>query len=150
MGNAQINTPINILLADDDADEQHFFETAVKELPFEITLKTVKNGAQLMDYLSNNCGSLPDVIFLDIIMPRKNGLECLLEIKHNEFFKRIPVIMYSNSVGDEYIRKSYKGGAFNFFRKGIYVELTESINKLLINLSGSADQPSEDKFVFSL
>ena len=146
----QKNKPISILLADDDADEQYFFERAVKELPFEITLRTVPDGTQLMEHLSHNSECLPDILFLDINMPRKNGMECLTEIKSNEYLKSIPVIMYSNSVGDEHVKKSYKDGAFHFLRKGIYSELTASISMLLACLNENADQPSEDRFMFRL
>ena len=84
------------------------------------------------------------------MMPLKTGIECLREIKRNASFSAIPVIMYSNSVGDEYIAKCYKSGADYFFRKGIYPELTESISKLLANLGENAQQTSEERFVFRL
>src|ERR1035438_9176072 len=104
-----LKSPIlNILLADDDADERYFFEIVLKELPIATNLKTVPDGERLMEYLSQNLDNLPDVLFLDIIMPRKNGIECLTEIMSNEKLKRIPVIMYSNSVGDDYITKCYR------------------------------------------
>ena len=140
----------NILLADDDADERYFFEIGLKELPIVTNLKTVPDGMRLMEYLSQNSDNLPDVLFLDIIMPRKNGIECLTEIMSNEKLKRIPVIMYSNSVGDDYVIKCYQYGATYFLKKGNYSELTESIDKLLAILGKSPNQASVDKFKFSL
>ena len=113
-------SPINILLAEDDADEQYFFEISLKELSIVTNLKTVSDGVKLIEYLSQNLDNLPQVLFLDIIMPRKNGIECLTEIMNNEKLKRIPVIMYSNSVTDEYIIKSYNYGALYFLQKGNY------------------------------
>ena len=140
----------NILLADDDADERYFFEIALKKLPIVTNLKTVPDGARLMEYLSQNSDNLPDVLFLDIFMPRKNGIECLTEIMRNEKLKQIPVIMYSNSVGDNYIIKCYQYGAFYFLQKGNYSELTESISKLLAILAKTPNQASKDRFKFSL
>ena len=146
-----LKSPIlNILLADDDADERYFFEIALKELQIATKLKTVPDGERLMEYLSQNPDNLPDVLFLDIIMPRKNGMECLTEIMSNEKLKPIPVIMYSNSVGDDYIIKCYQYGATYFLQKGNYSELTESIDKLLAILGKSTNQASADKFKFSL
>ncbi|WP_161499162.1 response regulator [Flavipsychrobacter stenotrophus] len=146
-----LQNPIpKILLADDDADERYFFEIALKELPTATNLKTVPDGVGLMEYLSRNSDNLPDVLFLDIMMPRKNGIECLTEIMRNEKLKQIPVIMYSNSVGDDYIIKCYQYGATYFLQKGIYSELTESIDKLLAILGRTPNQASKDRFKFSL
>ncbi len=131
----QHNTPLYIVLADDDADERYCFEKELKILPFSINLKTVPDGARLMDYLSKNSEHLPDVLFLDINMPRKNGLECLTEIKCNEKLKRIPVIIYSTSLGDENVNTYYQYGANNFLEKGNYSELTKCFEQILTSLA---------------
>src|ERR1035437_7875258 len=91
------NTPLNILLADDDKDDCIFFDTALKKLPVSTHLTTVYDGEELMSYLSENSNKLPDVIFLDLSMPRKNGFECLNEIKENNKLKDIFVVMFSIS-----------------------------------------------------
>ncbi|MBC8048251.1 MAG: response regulator, partial [Fimbriimonadaceae bacterium] len=82
---------INVLLADDDKDDRYFFDKALKQIPIATHLKTVADGEKLMDYLLKNDVPLPDVLFLDLNMPRKNGSECLAEIKRNEKLKEIPV-----------------------------------------------------------
>ena len=69
----QQHAPIHILLADDDIDDISFFDKALKELPVSVNLTTVNDGHQLMNYLSENLEHLPDVLFLDLNMPRKNG-----------------------------------------------------------------------------
>ena len=69
---------LNVLLADDDPDDRLFFGMAMKTVPISSILSTVDNGEELMLYLSKNIKQLPDVIFLDLNMPRKNGRECLL------------------------------------------------------------------------
>ena len=75
----------NLLLADDDEDDCDFFKEALDELLLPTSLVTVNDGVQLMDFLSESgAENLPDILFLDLNMPRKNGLECLTEIKQLE------------------------------------------------------------------
>ena len=74
-------TVINILLADDDVDDCLFFEKVLKEISIKTNLSIVNDGEQVVAYLLKNMAKLPDVIFLDLNMPRKNGFECLSIIK---------------------------------------------------------------------
>ena len=91
------HAPLNILLADDDIDDRFFFEKALNEIPIATHLTIVRDGEQLMNYLFENSTHLPDVLFLDISMPRKTGIECLSEIKENKKLKDIPVVIFSTS-----------------------------------------------------
>jgi len=93
----QQHPSLNILLADDDIDDRFFFDKALQEIPLATSLSTVNNGEQLMNYLVENYGNLPDVLFLDLSMPRKTGFECLAEIKENALLKELPVIMFTTS-----------------------------------------------------
>src|ERR1039457_5741545 len=97
MKSKQQHTPLNILLADDDADDRFLFEKALKEIPITTHLTTVHDGDQLINYLSENSEHLPDLLFLDLSMPRKTGFECLSEIKENKKLNDLPVIMFSTS-----------------------------------------------------
>src|ERR1035437_1453770 len=142
------NEPLNIMLADDDADERYFFEEALLVLPIATNLKTVPDGERLMNYLSIHSGHLPDVLFLDINMPRKNGIECLKEIKCNEKLKQIPVIIYSTFFGDENVNSYYQNGANDFLRKGSFSELEKCFEKILTLLAKKL--PSRYKFMTSL
>ena len=120
--------PLNILLADDDVDDCSFFEKALREIPIASQLKTVCDGEQLMNYLFENLGNLPEVLFLDLNMPFKNGFECLVEIKENEQLHNLPVVMFStafpkNSIYEEELKnKLLKIGAFHFIRKPHNIE----------------------------
>jgi response regulator RpfG family c-di-GMP phosphodiesterase len=89
------NTPLKILLVDDDKDDRSFFEKALKQVPVTTELTTVQNGEQLMSYLSINSGKHPDVLFLDLNMPRKCGYESLAEISENEKLKELFVVIFS-------------------------------------------------------
>jgi CheY-like chemotaxis protein len=72
---------LRVLLADDDADDCLFFKEALEELPLSTSLTIVNDGDQLMKWLLKNTSRLPHVLFLDLNMPRKNGFECLTEIR---------------------------------------------------------------------
>ena len=80
---------LNILLADDDLDDCHFFKEALTEMILPTNLIIVNDGEKLMDLLIKETITLPHILFLDINMPRKNGFECLSEIKHHEKLKSI-------------------------------------------------------------
>ena len=117
----QQHAPISILLADDDIDDISFFDNALKELPVSTHLTTVNDGEQLMNYLSENLEHLPDVLFLDLNMPRKNGFECLCEIRENEKLKNISIVIFSTSYPQD---ESYELGTIsNLFKLGarIYI-----------------------------
>lgn len=124
--------PINILYADDDADDCQFFKEALRALPIHTNFTTVNDGEELMDYLSDNAGHLPHVLFLDINMPRKNGFECLTEIKQNEKLKDLPVVMFSTMNSKEKITTLFKNGASIYVHKpSDFVELIQVINHAL-------------------
>ncbi len=89
--------PINILLADDDLDDRGLFTKALEQLFIKTTLTVVQDGEELMNYLNNNSNPNPDILFLDLSMPRKTGFECLPEIKEKEKTKDIPVIVFTTS-----------------------------------------------------
>lgn len=89
--------PLNVLLADDDPDDRFFFTKALSEIPIETHLTTVNNGEELMKYFSDNIKNLPDILFLDLSMPRKTGYECLVEMKADKKLENLPAIMYTTS-----------------------------------------------------
>ena len=96
--NHKVNSQqFSILLADDDIDDCKFFQNAVDELQLATRLNIVHNGEELMKHLNDNVDQLPDVLFLDLSMPRKTGFECLSEIKEDEFLKGLPVIVFTTS-----------------------------------------------------
>lgn len=109
--------PLSILLADDDTDDCIFFKEALEELPLTTQLTTVHDGEQLMQLLMNDTNELPDVLFLDLNMPRKNGFECLSEIKHSQRLQVLPVIIFSTSFEQEVINLLFINGAQYFIRK---------------------------------
>lgn len=108
---------LNVLLADDDTDDCTFFRSALGELSIATNLKLVHDGEQLMSYLSDATVQLPNVLFLDLNMPRKNGVECLTEITQNDKLKNIPVVMFSTFYSKDTINTLFKIGARVYIRK---------------------------------
>lgn len=107
---------LHILLADDDDDDRYFFAQAIQELSGTIKLSTANDGTELLRLLKDTV-ELPDIIFLDLNMPRKNGLECLEELRQNVHLKNIPVIIYSTSSHPRQVEDTYIKGANLFIQK---------------------------------
>lgn len=153
---------LKILLADDDKDDRLFFKQALDELSISSNLTTVNNGEELMNHLikheDSNGGT--DVLFLDINMPRKNGFECLCEMKQNEKLKNIPVVMFSTSNSWDTINMLFKSGTNVYIHKPsdfaqlkqvihhalpLATEKTNSKNPLKYILNAAnGDRPSSD------
>jgi CheY-like chemotaxis protein len=138
---------LNILLADDDSTDRFFFDEALKEVFIPTHLTTVNDGEELLKYLTVN--DLPDVIFLDLNMPRKNGAECLIEIKNKPALKNIPIVIYSTSLHKEVANELYKNGAHYYLQKCDFSELRDAIQRVLTLLGKSPSQPSRKDFIAS-
>jgi CheY-like chemotaxis protein len=143
---------LNILLADDDADDCLFFEEAISELVPPTTFTAVHDGEQLMKLLSNKINKLPNVIFLDLNMPRKNGFECLTEIKKNKALKDLPVVIFSTSFEQEVVNQLYQNGAHFFIRKPSEFSLFKKIILYAITLmkENNNSQPSSEDFILTV
>ena len=108
---------ISVLIVDDDADDRQLFEDAVKEIDERIECIAAKDGQQALELLKNSHGHLPDLIFLDLRMPRFSGRRCLLEIKKDKLLSHIPVIIYTTSQEVEESQELKDMGAVHFMSK---------------------------------
>ena len=145
--------PLNILLADDDTDDCIFFKEAVEELLLSTQLTAVNDGEQLMKLLTNETNELPDVLFLDLNMPRKNGFECLSEIKGNQKLRQLPVIIFSTSFEQEVVNLLYRNGAQYFIRKpSEFSQFKKIIHQTFITLIIPQNilQPNRENFVLTV
>lgn len=110
--------PKTILMADDDPDDCLLTQDAWEESGSPHTLRFVRDGAELLDYL-NHRGKfldsedhpLPGLILLDLNMPRKNGHQALKEIRDHEVFRHIPVVVMTTSIDEQDTRRTYALGA---------------------------------------
>lgn len=145
------NTRSNrILIADDDLDDCLLVEEAFKESGHNFDLSFVHDGIELEQYLlQEGCNPAltptqrPDLILLDLNMPRKNGLEVLTEIKANPNLRSIPVVVLTISSSDEDILRTYELGGAGFIVKpnaiSDMIEVVEVLNQYwfeVVELSG--------------
>jgi CheY-like chemotaxis protein len=132
-------------MADDDNDDSLLVHDALVESRLPITLKIVRDGEELMDYLFhlgsyNSINQSPHLglILLDLNMPRKHGLEVLKEIKNHPHLRRIPVIIFTNSNAAEDIYNTYDLGANSFITKPAnftsLVEIMKTIGKYWLEI----------------
>jgi CheY-like chemotaxis protein len=141
---------LNVLLADDDIDDCNFFKKALDALPMPTQLTTVHDGEELMKALNGETGELPHVVFLDINMPRKNGFECLAELKQSDRLKDLPVIMFSTSNSREAMTKLFKTGADVYIRKpGNFEQLKELIHHALPMATEKVFSNSQLKYILN-
>ena len=104
-------------IVDDDMDDQELFIEAVNEVDRSIKCLAASNCEEALDMLKTGKISLPDVIFLDLNMPRLNGKQCLAELKKESGLKHIPVIIYSTSSEKRDIEETSRLGAAYFLTK---------------------------------
>jgi DNA-binding NarL/FixJ family response regulator len=127
---------LNVILADDDPDDRELFAAAWAEVDGHTTLTTVEDGETLFRKLEA-MSPAPDIIFLDLNMPRKNGRECLAEIHRNKAYNSIAVFIYSTSMSPQEIEDAWNGGAACLIRKpDSYTALKDILSHVLdIDLS---------------
>jgi CheY-like chemotaxis protein len=109
--------PLHVLLADDDEADRLLFKDAFAELQMKTIVQTVKDGVELMDLLNNDSFRLPQLLFLDLNMPRKNGIECLKEIRESERLKKLSVAIYSTSDSEKDMEDTFLAGANIYITK---------------------------------
>jgi len=107
---------LHILLAEDDQDDRLFFRDAFDEVKIEHTLAEFEDGIDLMNYL-HDTDVLPHIVFLDLNMPGKSGLECLKEIRSNNRLRDLSVAIYSTSASNNNIEETFIAGANVYIKK---------------------------------
>lgn len=108
---------INIALADDDSDDRLFFTDAFDELKIKSKVLLFKDGIELMEYLNDTNNALPNLLFLDLNMPKKSGLECLKDIKATSRLSDMVIAIYSTSASEEDIENTFVKGANVYIKK---------------------------------
>jgi CheY-like chemotaxis protein len=108
----------DILVADDDDDDRLLFREAVEQCRQEVMLTFTSDGDELLEHLDARAGDeLPDLILIDMYMPKRNGFEVLKALKNDSAFRRIPVIVFTGSGSDEETTRCYELGANTVIRK---------------------------------
>ena len=133
---------LNILLADDDENDRMNFKEALEESKMETSLISVNDGAALMEYLLSDDTELPALLFLDLNMPRKSGMECLKEIKSVTKLRNIVIAIYSTSSSEKDIEQTFYCGANVYMKKpNDFGKLKELLNKIVTSVNVYSDPP---------
>ncbi|MFZ0533581.1 MAG: response regulator [Anaerolineales bacterium] len=130
--------PVIFLMADDDPDDRLLIKEAFQESLVSNSIYFVEDGVELLDYLRRqdkfanpSDAPAPDLILLDLNMPRKDGREALAEIKSDPHLRYIPVVVLTTSKAEEDIMRSYDIGAASYITKPVTFDgLVESIKGL--------------------
>jgi DNA-binding response OmpR family regulator len=104
-------------LIDDDIDDQEVFEMALQTIDENIRLSFAMDGEDGLNKLRENTSFVPDFIFLDINMPKMNGMQCLSEIKKLQHLQSSRIIMYTTSSNEAIKLTSRELGAHDFLVK---------------------------------
>lgn len=130
--------PITLLIAEDDEDDRMLIEDALAEVGFEVEPLFMADGEEVMEHLAlchaaleRGDGAGPDLIMLDLNMPRKGGMDVLREVRAGEMFRAVPVVILTTSRAQHDVMKSYELGANSFITKpASYDQLVETMRAL--------------------
>ncbi|SDG78033.1 response regulator [Chitinophaga filiformis] len=125
-----------VLIADDDPDDIEMFVEALQELDNHIRCLSVGNGYEALQLLNVVNAPKPDIIFLDLNMPKLNGKQCLIKLKQQDRFADIPVIIFTTSKLDDDNEEMRRLGAVDFITKpSKYGDLVHLLSNLLTSIS---------------
>ena len=143
-----LSTAKDILLAEDDIDDVLIFEMALKNLGMPYILRHAENGDLLFVLLKNR---IPYILFLDIHMPCKDGISCIIEIRKNREYDKLPVVMYTSNLSEKIIDSSFRNGANLYVTKTDTLSaLTEKLRKVFsIDWEDYLHYPPQHQFVLS-
>lgn len=146
-----ISQNINILLADDDADDCLLFKEALEELPVSTILNIVHDGEQLMEEISKKGDKFPDVLFLDLNMPRKNGFASLGQIKRSSELQELPVIIFSTISDAETVKNVFRDAAHYYICKPAdFSQLKKVIYEALLLITQEDNPlPPKENFIIT-
>ena len=117
---------IEVLLIEDDLGDVELTKEAMKATRLAVNLSVVRDGEEAMAYFrkegSYTNAASPDLVLLDLNMPRKDGRDVLRDMKNDRTLNRIPVVVLTTSDSDEDIMKSYDLGASCYVTKPVGLE----------------------------
>lgn len=145
-----MNKTLTILLAEDDPDDSFLFQEALNNVNPEIALEIVQDGEILIETLGKK-KEIPDIIFMDLNMPRKDGYACLREIRSVTPLQKIPVVILSTSANEQSVDNAYDGGANLYIRKpDNFNALVKAIQICIENFNDLTKRPPKESFLLVL
>ena len=139
--------PVNILLVEDNPGDVRLTQEALKEGRIDVNLEVIMDGVEAVKYLHKQPpyenALTPDLILLDLNLPKKDGREVLADIKMDEHLKKIPVIVLTTSKSEQDVMKSYKLHVNCYINKPVeFDEFFEIVKKIEEFWLGTAILPS--------
>ncbi len=123
------------LLVDDDPDDCFLFQEVLSDLSPAVHLDIASDGQEALERLKK-MEVLPDIIFLDLNMPRMDGKQCLFELKRNPQYRNVPVFIYTTSSHSKDIEEAIQSGAACFITKPASIhELRQMLSIIMQNLN---------------
>lgn len=121
-----------VFLVDDDYEDHEIFKMAFDKVEDSYHLVTVDNGIEAIETFKNDSNFKPDIIFLDVNMPRMNGKDCIRELRRMETIAHIPMILYSTHDGHKEVIEAQEAGASDFMTKPASItEFTRSLKSMV-------------------
>ena len=123
---------LKILLVDDDEDDRQFFAEALDSLDMNTELVQLTNGEACLEYMENQKGDCPNLLFLDLNMPIMNGFQCLEQIRKQKVFKDVIIAIYSTSSAEKDIEDTFNKGANIYITKpSSFKDLKNSLRQVI-------------------
>ena len=144
--------PINILLVEDNPADARLIKEVFKDTKTKNRLYVVKDGVEAMAFLNQEFEyadiPMPDVILLDLNLPRKDGREVLKELKEDDVLKRVPIVILTTSSAEEDIIKTYNNHANCYITKPVdfdqFLKVINSIEDFWLSVVKLPSNLNED------
>ena len=141
-----INGAFCIFYADDDLEDQQLFRDALSEINASLDLYIQNDGQELIEQLKNPPPK-PQIVFLDLNMPRKNGLQALQELRQLKDLRDLPVVIFTTSDDQNVIKKARDFGASIFITKPAFFSSYKKIIYHCLTIDWQHFKPSDQSFV---
>ena len=128
-----------VLLVEDNADDEALTVRALRKLDPTCVVDVARDGQQAVDYLSAEDVARPDLILLDLKLPKLNGIEVLRIARANDTMNAVPTVMLTSSDEPSDLMGSYEAGASGFVRKPVgyeeYVDVVRALGRFWLQVN---------------
>ena len=128
-----------VLLVEDNADDEALTVRALRKLDPTCVVDVARDGQQAVDFLTSESSTKPDLILLDLKLPKLNGIEVLRVARANATMRTVPTVMLTSSDEPSDLMGSYEAGASGFVRKPVgyeeYVDVVRALGRFWLQVN---------------